>query len=205
MKQIKCKKCGNEYPKKLKKCPQCNRRTPRLITAIISIIICCIIGGIAIGSIDTSTPTQTGSSADTKATSQTTTNSSKKQSASNNSKDKVIYSDSDLKITYKKVSDGKDLGVTACYIHLKVENLSSKTVNVTLTDAYANDTSVTVMSGLPMKLAPGKNSQTPFLFGYNEIFTSADDVETLEFKVKLFSEDFTEVIKTTKSIKIKVK
>lgn len=207
MKMIKCKRCGKIYPNNLKYCPECTANTPlsangcliAILAPIIVFIAVLIIGSIIIDTTDTSTsPSSSITNVDSNSN-----NSSKPKNSKNESK--VIYSDSDIKITYNKIADGKDLGVTACYIYLKVENLSSQTFNVSLIDAYANDTAVTVMTGVPVKIAPGKNSQQPFLFGYNEIFKSADEVEKLEFKVCLYNTEYSEIIKTTKSIKIDIK
>ncbi len=123
-----------------------------------------------------------------------------------NNKEKIIYTDSDIKVSFIKVAEASEYGVnvTACYIYLKVENIGTQKYTVMLQDAYANDSAVTVMSGLPMTLEPGKNSKQPFAFGYNEILNSADEVEKLDFKIILYDDNFS-TIKTTQNITVDVK
>ncbi len=226
---MKCQKCGTEHNSNF--CPNCGERATQQPSSnfrqtqtvnpkvkqkkkkvggkIATISIICMFAfaatmGILFGE---ETPEDSSPASTVSLQKNEDNKTEEKQSSKETSKtnqENVIYSDSNLKVSFIKVSDGAKLGVTACYIHLKVENLGSQTVNVSLTDAYANDTAVTVMSGVPMKLAPGKNSNQPFLFGYNEIFTSADEIEKLEFKVTLYDENYTSIVKTTESIIVNV-
>lgn len=195
---MKCKKCGTQYESKF--CPNCGAKAKRPISKgrkIAAILVgafgLLMVFAIAIGWEET----PTDSSSTPTATSQ----------ISDEAKDdNIIYNDSNIKVSFIKVADASDygVGVTACYIYLKVENVSSQKLTVSLTEAYANDSAVTVMSGLPMTLAPGKNSKQPFMFGYNNILSSAEDVEKLEFKIMLMSEDY-KIVDTTDKITVNVK
>ena len=49
-----------------------------------------------------------------------------------------------------------------------------------------------------------KNSKQPFMFGYNEILKSADEVEKLEFKINLLDENL-RTFKTSEKVTVKVK
>lgn len=168
---------------------------------IIAIVVVCVLAFCAImGNLLGEEPSK-----ETSGTNVTSITSSEESNSSKEDAEKVIYTDSNVRVSFIKVSDAADtVGVTACYIHLKVENIGSKTFTVSLTDAYANDSAVTVMSGLPMTLEPGKNSKQPFMFGYNEILSSADAVEKLEFKINLLDENW-QMIKTSEKITVNVK
>lgn len=204
MKMVKCKKCGYEYQRKINRCPECKTRTPiskgRKITGIIiGILGILMIFSIAVNWEESSTDL----SSTPDSSSAPTVNSQQEENKSNNT-ESLVYSDSNIKVSFIKVADAADVGVTACYIYLKVENISTQTFTVSLSEAYANDSAVTVMSAVPMTLAPGKNSKQPFMFGYNNILTSADEVEKLEFKITLFDKDYS-IIETTKTITVNVK
>lgn len=89
-------------------------------------------------------------------------------------------------------------------MYLKCENVSSQTYTVSLTEAYANDSAVTMMTAVPITLAAGKNSNQPFMFGYNNILSSTDDLTNLDFKIMLLDES-AKVIETTDNITINLK
>ena len=169
--------------------------------AIVAIVIVCVVAFAAImGTLfgENTADETTGASA-------VSSTSLKESSEAKKDVEKVIYSDSNVKVSFIKVSDAADVvGVTACYVHLKVENVGSKTFTVALTDAYANNSAVAILSGLPMTLEPGKNSKQPFMFGYNEILKSADEVEKLEFKINLLDENL-RTFKTSEKVTVKVK
>ncbi len=194
---MKCQKCGTEHSSKF--CPNCGKKIKKPVSKgrKIAGIIIGVLGLLMIFSVAVNweeTPTDATSDSSQVANGD----------AQNTEKENIIYTDSNIKVSFIKVDDGADLGVTACYVFLKVENVSSKTFTVSLSEAYANDSAVTIMSGIPMKLAPGKNSKQPFMFGYNNILSSAEEVEKLEFKITLFDENYS-IIETTESITVNVK
>lgn len=133
-----------------------------------------------------STTTSSGDSTDqtTEVTSQSET------------KEEVLFENEDVKVTFMEIFEAPELAGT-CYLRLKVENKSDKTVTVSLKDSYVNDTAQMIGSGVPMTLAPGKNSQTPFFFGYGNLgISSKDEIEKIEFKVWLWDENFDTVVET---------
>ncbi len=110
--------------------------------------------------------------------------------------EQVLVDNESVKVTFIEIFEEQSLPGT-CYIRVKVENKTDKTVTVSLTDSYVNDTAQTIGSGLPMTLAPGKNSQTPFFFGYSNLgISSKDEIEKIEFKVWLMDENYDTVLKT---------
>lgn len=114
----------------------------------------------------------------------------------NNVVEQVLVDNESVKVTFIEIFEEPSLPGT-CYIRVKVENKTDKTVTVSLTDSYVNDTEQMIGSGLPMTLAPGKNSQTPFFFGYANLgIDSKDEIEKIEFKVWLMDENYDTVVKT---------
>lgn len=109
---------------------------------------------------------------------------------------KVLIDNDIVKVSFVEIYEEPSLPGN-CFLRLKVENKSDKTVTVSLKDSYVNDTAQMIGSGVPMTLAPGKNSQTPFFFGYTNLgISSKDEIEKIEFKVWLYDEDFDTVIET---------
>ena len=108
-----------------------------------------------------------------------------------------VLVDNDLvKVSFVEIYEEPSLPGN-CFLRLKVENKSDKTVTVSLKDSYVNDTAQMIGSGMPMTLAPGKNSQTPFFFGYGNLgISSKDEIEKIEFKVWLMDDNFDTVIET---------
>lgn len=120
--------------------------------------------------------------------------------------EQVIYTDDYIKVTYIKVADAIDVAgvdMTTCYVYLKCENVGTQTYTVSLTEAYANDSAVTMMTAVPITLSAGKNSNQPFMFGYNNILNSVDDLTKLDFKILLLDEN-TKIIETTENITVNI-
>ena len=114
----------------------------------------------------------------------------------NESQTKVLWDDENVRVTFVEIYEVPEL-VGTCYLRLKVENKSDKTFTVYLKDSYVNDTAQMIGSGIPMELAPGKNSQTPFFFGYGNLgITSKDEIDKIEFKVFLMDEGSDIVVET---------
>lgn len=116
--------------------------------------------------------------------------------------EKILYSDDDFKITFVDFKDPK-LGVTSYNLFLKIENNSDKAVIVTPSDGYANDESVFLGSGMPVKINPNKNATGAFVVGYgNTSIQSIDEIKTLELKLTLYDENFSEKVLETGNITI---
>jgi uncharacterized protein YceK len=110
--------------------------------------------------------------------------------------EQVLFEDENVKVTFVEIYEEPSLP-NNCFLRLKVENKSDKTVTVSLKDSYVNGTAQMIGSGVPMELAPGKNSQTPFFFGYGNLgISSKDEIEKIEFKVWLMDEGFDTMIET---------
>lgn len=83
------------------------------------------------------------------------------------------------------------------YLKLKVENKTDKAITVYPKDVYVNDTSTMLGSGVAMKLAPGKNSQAPFIIFYKNIgITSKDEIQKIEFKLTFDDENYDTIAET---------
>lgn len=111
----------------------------------------------------------------------------------------VLIDDGVVKVSFVEIFEANGLS-GMCYLRLHVENKTDKQISVYLMDAYVNDMAVTMMSGVPMDIAPGKMSQNPFIFSG---FTK-DEVEKIEFKVHVYDEHMGD-IKETDVVTIKVK
>lgn len=147
------------------------------------------------------------SSPDPKATSNDTPSSSEtiNSNTSQDQKEKVIYADDNFKITYVDFLDPKS-GVTAFNLLLKIENDSDKEVIASLSDGYANDTAVFFGSGMPIKIKPDKNAVGVFILGYaNTDITNIDEINTLEFKITLYDENYSEKVLETENIILNLK
>lgn len=112
------------------------------------------------------------------------------------SNEEVLFENEVVKVTFMEIFELPEL-VGSCYLRLKVENKSDKNVTVYLKDTYVNDTAQLMGSGVPMVLAPGKNSQAPFFFGYANLgISSKDEVKKIEFKVFLLDDNSDTVVET---------
>lgn len=117
-------------------------------------------------------------------------NTQKESESQGATEEQVLVDNEAVKVTFMEIFEAPGL-VGTCYLRLLVENKSDKTVTVSLKDSYVNDTAQMIGSGVPMTLAPGKNSQTPFFFGYGNLgISSKDEIEKIEFKVWLWDENF---------------
>lgn len=133
----------------------------------------------------------------------------KEEPTSNNSEQtetadpQVLVDNENMKVTFVEMFEEPSIA-GACYVRLKVENKTDKTVTVMTKDAYVNGTSVVLGSGVPMELLPDKSSQTPFFFFYGNLgITSKDEIESMEFKLWLVDEEF-QTIEETESLVIDI-
>lgn len=120
--------------------------------------------------------------------------------SSEETKEQVLFEDDSAKVTFIEIFEMPEL-VGSCYVRLKVENKSDKTVRVSLKDSYVNDTAQMMGTGVPVILAPGKNSQQPFFFGYSNLgISSKDEIEKIEFKVWLMDDETYDTVVETDSL-----
>lgn len=114
--------------------------------------------------------------------------------------EQVLLDDEKVKVTFIKIFEEPSLP-NNCFLQLKVENKSDKTVMVSLKDSYVNDTAQTMGTGVPIVLAPGKNSQQSFFFGYGNIgITSKSEIKKIEFKVWLMDNDTYDTVVETQPL-----
>lgn len=122
-----------------------------------------------------------------------TSNQSESQSDANV---QVLVDNDIVKVSFVEIYEEPSLPGT-CYLRLKVENKTDKTVTVSLKDSYVNGMAQMIGSGVPMVLAPNKASQTPFFFGYANLgIDSKDEIEGIEFKVWLLDDNYDTVFET---------
>lgn len=96
-----------------------------------------------------------------------------------------------IKASFVKLYDEPTIS-GACYLQLLVENKSDQPITVHLDDAYVNDVSVMIGSGVPMDIEPGKKSQTPFIVFNHE----TADIDTLDFKICVWDESLNTIEET---------
>lgn len=217
-----CKNCGNQIPDGTKFCPNCgasseatanqatlmqklkskdskesnkkNRKVGCLCAIVIIVAMVAIIGVL----ID---------AGDTEPTEPTKDSVSVSQEAPEKKQD-VIYEDNYIKASFVKVySDALvDSAVDGvAYLQLHVENKSSQTYTVTLSNAAINGMSTTIGSGVPMRILPGNASEQPFiLFTKNTGVDNADQINKLQFSFYLLDENMNN-LEETKTITINVK
>ena len=107
-----------------------------------------------------------------------------------------LYEDENVKVSFIEIFEMPELPGN-CYLRLKIENKSDKTVTAYLTDTYVNDTAQMMGTGVPIVLAPGKTSLQPYFFGYGNLgISSLNEIKKIEFKVWLMGENSETVFKT---------
>ena len=108
----------------------------------------------------------------------------------------VLVDDENMKVSFIEVFEEPSIS-GAGYLRLKVENKTDKTVTVYPKDVYVNDTSIILASGVAMKLAPGKNSQAPYIIFYTNLgITSKEEIEKIEFKLTFDDENHDTIAET---------
>lgn len=124
---------------------------------------------------------------------------SSSESSSTNSnpvEEQVLVDNDDIKVSFIEVFEEPSIS-GAAYLRLKVENKTDTTVTVYPKDVYVNDTSIILGSGVPMKLAPGKNSQAPFIIFYTNLgITSKDEITKIELKLTFDDENYDTIVET---------
>ncbi len=103
----------------------------------------------------------------------------------------VIYEDDYLRVAYMRTYNVA--GVNTTYLQLKIVNKSYHEMWLSLSDVYVNDISILTGTAVPIVLAPGKISQSPFiLFTANSGLTAAD-ISKIEFRIKGRDSNFEEI------------
>lgn len=116
--------------------------------------------------------------------------------------EQVLWDSENVKVSFIEIFEADYLPGN-CYLKLKVENKSDKTVMVSLKDSYVNDTAQMMGTGVPIVLAPDKNSQQPFFFGYTNLgITSKSEIKKIEFKVWLMDDENYDTIEETDNLVI---
>jgi hypothetical protein len=108
----------------------------------------------------------------------------------------VLVDNDDMKVSFIEIFEEPSVPGMG-YLRLKVENKTDKTITVFPQDVYVNDTSVILGSGVHMKLAPGKNSQAPFIIFYTNLgITSKDEIQKIEFRLTFDDENYDTIAET---------
>ena len=128
--------------------------------------------------------------------SSTPSDNSNEGSSQGSTEAQVLVDDVNMKVSFVEIFE--EPSISGCgYLRLKVENKTDKTVTVYPKDVYVNDTSIILGSGVPMKLAPGKNSQAPFIIFYTNLgITSKDEIQKIEFKLTFDDENYDTIAET---------
>lgn len=198
--QVKCSKCGTVYTGNF--CPNgCNspnyqKPKKKKGLKILLIIVAAILAVAVLGNLfGEETPSDTGS---------TSTPASTEEKANPYETEKDLITFEGVEADFVKLYDPKS-GVTAFAVCLNLKNNSKKEVTVTLSDGYVNDTSVQFMTGLPVTIASGKKAVGVYMFGYNNLgFSKIEEIEKMEFKISLLSEDWSD-LKTSKKVTLNFK
>jgi len=78
-----------------------------------------------------------------------------------------------------------------------VENNSNQKTTVTLTDMYTNGMSAFPMAAMPMEIAPGKRSKSPFIYSYNQLdISERSEIESIEFLIHFWDDSLDDIAVT---------
>ena len=125
-----------------------------------------------------------------------TTDKATETTSQSETQEQVLVDDENMKVSFIELFEEPSIPETG-YLRLKVENKTDKTVTVYPQDVYVNDTSSLLGSGVAMKLAPGKNSQSPFIIFYKNIgITSKDEIQKIEFRLTFDDKNFDLIAET---------
>lgn len=115
----------------------------------------------------------------------------------------ILYQDDMITVSYVKIFEEPSIADT-CYLQLLVENNTDQAITVYPKDSSVNGTMTPFLSGVPMTIEAGKNSQQPFFFTYSNLsIDKMADVKDLEFKVWVTDKD-TNTLLETGALKIEV-
>lgn len=178
-KMCKCKACGAEIAASAKACPQCGAPSkkkmgyfPAFLCVIVILVTIIAVSAILGSEEPTNTPDSSGNTVST--------------NGENSAEDTVIIDNDQMKVTYQKVVDGENLGVSGVfYLWLKIENKTEGEVVASLTDADVDGESISmVMTGVPLNIRPGNSGSTGFIFTTSQLsIDSVDDAKKVTFRV----------------------
>lgn len=115
----------------------------------------------------------------------------------------VLYQDDMITVSYVEIFEEPGVSGT-CYVRLFVENNTDQAITVYPKDASVNGTMTQFLSGVPMTIEAGKNSQQPFFFTYSNLsIDKMSDVKNLEFKLWVTDKD-TNTLLETGALSVKV-
>lgn len=184
-----CKYCKSEIDAKAKICPNCRKKQKSLWKRIVVAAIVIVLAvWIFTPSENTDTNTE-NSLADSTNTTQSN-DSTDTQTENSETTEQVLIDDDMMKVTYEEIFEEESI-TGACYIRFKVENKSAQRYTVYPDNLYVNDTATTMLSGVPMELDAGKQSQTPFFFTYSNLgISSKDEIKKIEVTFTARNDDF---------------
>ena len=196
-----CKYCKSKIDAKAKICPNCRKKQKSLWKRIVVAAIVIILAAwIFTPSEDTDANVVNFPASDNTSTVQNN-DSTATQTEESETKDKVLIDNDTMKVTYEEIFEQEAVPDT-CYIRFKVENKSAQKYTVYPDNLYVNDTATTMLSGVPMELDAGKQSQTPFFFTYSNLgISSKDEIKKIEVTFTAMNDDF-ETVYTSNSVVI---
>ncbi len=125
-------------------------------------------------------------------------------SVSQTAKEKPIFKDSNIDVEYIDVSEYS--GVEgAVYLRLKITNLSSQNIILSLDHVSVNDVTTQSGTAMPIEVEPNKTTKTPFIiFTKNTDIKSVKDIEKLDFAIRVSDTNYKE-IETTETLTVNTK
>lgn len=118
--------------------------------------------------------------------------------------EKSIFKDSNIDVKYLNVSEYS--GVEgAVYLSLKITNLSSQNIILSLDHVSVNDVTTQSGTAIPIELEPNKTTKTPFIiFTKNTDIKSVNEIEKLDFAIRVSDSNYRE-IETTETLTVSIK
>lgn len=118
--------------------------------------------------------------------------------------EKSIFKDSNIDVKYLNVSEYS--GVEgAVYLSLKITNLSSQNIILSLDHVSVNDVTTQSGTAIPIELEPNKTTKTPFIiFTKKTDIKSVNEIEKLDFAIRVSDSNYRE-IETTETLTVSIK
>ena len=152
---------------------------------LVIVLLCGLVGCIGNGTLE-----KTGDNPDDKQTTE--------------KKEQVLVDNEDVKVTFIEIFEEPSIS-NICYLRLKFENKSNKTVWFFLKDSYVNDMAQMMGTGVPIILESGKSSQQPFFFGYENLgITQKSEISKIQFKICGKDDETNDTVFETESLIINI-